>query len=386
MPQKGYFIIADITGYTAFMTGSELDHAQDILKTLFETLHDGIKPPLIISNYQGDAILTYVPENNFVQGQTLLELMENIYNGFALKLEQMHRNTTCTCNACRNIPNLDLKLFSHYGEYVIQDMRGKEELSGPDVIIAHRMMKNSVKEKTGKEAYLLLTETSAGAMQLGEYCSSEMTPHTESYEHIGDVNMYVHCLKTVWKREHEKRRIFVDPKDAWINLEIDIPAPPTIVWDYLTDVDHKRKWSKASGISDVRITGLRKGRVDVGTIHHCAHGKDETPIQIIDWRPVEYFTMDNKIPMSGVVQETFHLEPTESGTHLSRTTAVSATKPMMALPVQIMKSVMRKMISKQNHAGIEALRQMIVEDIAAGKVIVEANPAVTDNQLTQQSL
>jgi hypothetical protein len=33
----------------------------------------------------------------------------------------MHHNTTCTCKACANIPNLDLKLFVHFGEYIMQD-------------------------------------------------------------------------------------------------------------------------------------------------------------------------------------------------------------------------------------------------------------------------
>ena len=152
MVSRGYFVIADITGYTAFLTGSELEHAQDILKSLFNSLLDNIKAPLLISNFQGDAILSYAVEGSFINGQVLLEIIENIYCAFAQKLEMMHQNTTCTCKACANIPKLDLKLFVHFGEYLIQDMRGKAELSGPDVIIAHRMMKNDVKEKTGLKA------------------------------------------------------------------------------------------------------------------------------------------------------------------------------------------------------------------------------------------
>ena len=34
MAQKGYLLIADITGYTIFLTSSELDHAQGILDAL----------------------------------------------------------------------------------------------------------------------------------------------------------------------------------------------------------------------------------------------------------------------------------------------------------------------------------------------------------------
>jgi hypothetical protein len=158
MAHKGYFVIADITGYTLFLTGSELDHAQDILKSLFDTLLDNIRPPLLISNFQGDAILTYAPAEGFLLGQTLIDAVENLYCAFAHRLELMQHNTTCTCRACANMGGLDLKIFVHYGEYALQDLRGKTELSGPDVIIAHRMMKNEVKEKTGYQAYALFTK------------------------------------------------------------------------------------------------------------------------------------------------------------------------------------------------------------------------------------
>ena len=38
MARKGYFILTDISGYTEFLTRSELDHAQDALQNLFDVL------------------------------------------------------------------------------------------------------------------------------------------------------------------------------------------------------------------------------------------------------------------------------------------------------------------------------------------------------------
>ena len=94
MIAKGYFLIADITGYTAFMTQSELDHAQDILNSIFETLVNNINPPIKISNFQGDAILMYVPEGSFIQAQTLLEIIETLYFEFSQHLHNMQLHTT----------------------------------------------------------------------------------------------------------------------------------------------------------------------------------------------------------------------------------------------------------------------------------------------------
>jgi hypothetical protein len=287
MAQQGIFVIADITGYTAFLTGSELEHAQDILKTLFDTLLDSIKPPLTISNFQGDAILTYAPKGTFTRGETLLESVENIYCNFTHKRELMHLNTTCTCKACANIPLLDLKLFVHFGDYVIQDMRGKAELSGPDVIIAHRMMKNRVKEEIGLKAYTLFSLAAVKELKLEDF-TCEMTAYNDSYEHIGEVKMYAYCLKTMWEKRREMHRDVVDPDTAWFQYETDISAPPAIVWEYLYAPEQR---FRAMDVQSFTLSGNKNGRTGVGATFHCAHGKDtQTDFAILDWMPFDYAT------------------------------------------------------------------------------------------------
>ncbi len=47
--QYGYFLIADITGYTGYLSVSELDHAQQTLTALLTLLIKQTRPPLIIS-------------------------------------------------------------------------------------------------------------------------------------------------------------------------------------------------------------------------------------------------------------------------------------------------------------------------------------------------
>lgn len=129
--EKGYLVISDISGYTAFLTQSELEHAEGIMKGLFDTLVKEMKSPLVISKLEGDAIFACAPEGSFVQGQTLLEAIENIYCAFAMSLESMQLNTSCTCNACELIPSLDLKFILHHGTYMLSEIGGRQELSGP---------------------------------------------------------------------------------------------------------------------------------------------------------------------------------------------------------------------------------------------------------------
>lgn len=314
MISKGCFVIADITGYTAFLTGSELDHAQDILKSLFDTLLEQLKPPLIISNFQGDAILSYIPEGGILQGQTVLELVENVYFAFLRKRENIQHATTCTCRACANIHSLDLKFFVHHGEYVLQDMQGKSELNGPDVIIAHRMMKNTVKEETGLRAYALFTDAAVQTLGLGGMCV-QMQAHTESYEHIGDVAMWIYSLADAWQRERERHPVKVEPESAWVKVEADFDAPPALIWDILNKPDVRVRWM---GVEGMTISNLNQGRVGVGSVNHCAHGENaETLMTILDWHPFDYVTLDTSYPLRSRGMYTTYLQPTATGTRVT---------------------------------------------------------------------
>lgn len=103
MAENGFIIVADITGYTAYLSGSELEHAQEILESLLNTILKEIHPPLTISRTEGDAVISYSVGNAFIMGQTLLEMLEEIYCAFQTELEHSDRNTTCPCDACQNM-------------------------------------------------------------------------------------------------------------------------------------------------------------------------------------------------------------------------------------------------------------------------------------------
>ncbi len=366
MIHKGYFVLADITGYTAFLTGSELDHAQDILKSLFETLHEQIKPPLAISNYQGDAILSYAPEAGALQGQTLLELVENIYFAFTRKRENIRHSTTCTCRACSNIPNLDLKLFVHFGEYVLQDMPGRQELSGPDVIVAHRMMKNQVKEKTGVKAYALLTDAAIQKLGLAGMCV-QMQAHSETYEHIGEVPMWVYDLKAAWDRERERNPVLVKPETAWVKVEHDFPLPPALIWDYLNKPELRTRWMNAEGFY---TTNMNKGRVEVGSVNHCAHGNGaETLLAVLDWHPFDYLTEDSGMPMHAHIVITTYLQATPEGTRVTWAVDKPQGVDLYGLiAVRLMESKAKQMFQQAFNGGAQTIEKLIAEG-GVGEVI-----------------
>jgi len=193
MINKGYFLITDISGYTSFLTGHELDHAQHIIEALFQSQLEAIQLPLKVSNFQGDAILCYAPGESFRNGAQFSRQVKNIYRKFSDKIAEMQIDPPCACNACANVGDLELKIFVHFGDYLVKSLGGRDELMGADVILAHRMMKNSVAEKTGINSYLLITETAFNNLG-GEESGFAFARHSERYDHIGEVGMLVASL------------------------------------------------------------------------------------------------------------------------------------------------------------------------------------------------
>src|SRR5262245_12874439 len=154
-PTTGYLLIADITGYTQYLSETELEHAQGTLTALLEVVLDQTKPPLVLSRLAGDAVISYALGDAFATGQTFIEMIENTYVAFRRLIEQMVMNNPCPCAACAHVGDLDLKFFVHYGTFVRQKLSAHEELLGNDVNLLFRLTKNKVTEKTGLAAYAL---------------------------------------------------------------------------------------------------------------------------------------------------------------------------------------------------------------------------------------
>jgi Protein of unknown function (DUF2652) len=55
--QEGLLVLADISGYTTFVTQTEMDHSWEILHELLEVMVRSAQGKLDVSQVEGDAIL-----------------------------------------------------------------------------------------------------------------------------------------------------------------------------------------------------------------------------------------------------------------------------------------------------------------------------------------
>ena len=311
--QPATFLIADISGYTGYLAGVELDHAQDILSDLIGSVVSALRPAFRLAKLEGDAAFMFTPAAG-LDGSMLLDAIERCYFGFRRRRRDVRQATSCECNACVRIPDLDLKFVVHTGEAMIQKVAGRSELLGPDVIVVHRLLKNDVVEGLGIPAYALITERCVEAVGL-QPAALGMVPHSERYEHIGEVRGWVLDLERRWQEEEERGRVFVTPADSIVIVTVETGVPPQLAWEFLTRPGQRMSWQP--WVTSVEVTGDTGGRRGPGSANHCMHGKDAVVEEILDWRPYDYVT-DRTIlatPEGPVkVLHTIELEPVTSGT------------------------------------------------------------------------
>ncbi len=312
--RHGHLVLADISGFTSYLTQVELDHAHAILSDLLEAIVGRFRSLLTICKLEGDAVFAYADGNNLTHGETLLELLESTYAAFRDGVEAVQRRTTCECRACRAIPSLDLKFFMHYGEYIAQNVAGIHELVGSDVNLIHRLMKNHISEATGWKAYILFTENGLNRLRLH---LEGLHPQIEHYEHLGDVQTFSLDIRARYDAMVAQRRIVISEGEAHIVTSYDFPVPPPSLWDWLNDPQKRSQYySMGESLTFLHVL-LPGGRRGVGTRTHCVHGKKLDMIEtVLDWRPFDYYTVDQSAGGQFTLRATFRLTPTSKGTHL----------------------------------------------------------------------
>jgi len=331
---KGHLVIADISGYTRFLTDSfndmEAEHGNGIISDLLNSIVEAIDAPLSVSNIEGDAVFLYGALDETMAGQTVLESVERLYCAFKSSLDTMVVNTTCACNACVNISGLGLKIVMHCGEFLTQKVGLMTNLSGPDVIMVHRLLKNRIVKEIGISNYFLVTDACVDALDVG-WVRDVWQEHTEEYEHVGTVVGWISNLDDVYEMLQLQTEIKISPDDAWDRIVVSTKAPPSLVWDHIINPTKRVQWIvPAEGMELENAAG---GRVAPGTEFHCAHGDNSvTKFTVLDMRPHSYITAMVEFVEDSVVRYTYYLQPSGSGTKITLAAASPSTPDGTSVP------------------------------------------------------
>jgi hypothetical protein len=198
-------VLPDIGGYTNFISfsGQSLGHAQHIVSELLTAVVESTADVLRVSQPEGDSILLYsVTHRRKRDRRKIAVSVMKILGAFYRRKQELIRQTACSCNACEGLPDLEIKVVVHKGTVYQSQTVGFPQLVGLPIIVAHRLLKNSVSSRR----YVLLTREAADSIELPFATGARQD--VETYDDLGRLEtcVYEFDLDDLAGAETEKSR------------------------------------------------------------------------------------------------------------------------------------------------------------------------------------
>lgn len=189
-PERVALVIVDISGYTQFIRyhRATLVHAQEITSQLLESVIDRASHPLVLNKLEGDAAFLYATlgSDPSEAARDIAKQVAGFFAAFHDRARDLSGSRAgCACDACQRIRDLRLKAVMHAGQASFRRIRQFEELAGEDVILVHRLLKNSIAE----HEYVLMTESFH--QLLGDSQAAGGEARVESYDDLGPIPVRV---------------------------------------------------------------------------------------------------------------------------------------------------------------------------------------------------
>ncbi|WP_210463239.1 DUF2652 domain-containing protein [Rufibacter roseolus] len=262
--QPALLFIPDISGFTRFMHENGVQYSRNLIADLLEIIIEANILNMEVCEIQGDAILFYkIGEAPAID--QIVSQCKQIFLDFQNYLRIMERNDILSSPKLSE-NKLTLKVVVHYGRISVTQIRDHIKLMGTDVILAHRLLKNSIE---GSE-YVLLTEgylnTQDPEAVAHNFAWSQLKDGMNSYEHVGEIR-YKYAFLT------PLRLLVTDPEAEHtdkqypntFSLRDYIKAPAELVLRVIQNYRLKPKWMHR--VKSARFDTKKVNRI--GTNYFC---------------------------------------------------------------------------------------------------------------------
>ncbi|MGN6336830.1 DUF2652 domain-containing protein, partial [Mycobacterium sp.] len=160
---------------------THLAHAQLTVASLLESVINAGKG-LKLAKLEGDAAFFWAPDSH--AKVVVCDRLSRMRAAFLQRREQMTNDIACECASCEQLDKLSLKFVVHVGEVADQKVKRHAELAGFDVILVHRMLKNTVPIAE----YVLMTDPVAAC--LDEPMRALCLPLVHVFDGIGETSTH----------------------------------------------------------------------------------------------------------------------------------------------------------------------------------------------------
>ena len=265
MAESATILLPDISGYTEFLTKTELVHSSHIINELLEAILAANSGDFVLSEVEGDALLLY-RKGKPIEADALVRQCLSMFESFHKQLKIIERDSICQCGACKTASNLTLKFIAHHG--VVQEIKVMQftKCSGLDMVVAHRLMKNRI----ASDEYILATTSCF------DFSSLPQPPGALAWQRSNDEYPAIGKIEYQYAPLAGIRSTIADPAprispvvelgDDSVAVEID--APMLEVYQLVIDLDQRPRWLSAVERLDRPATTER-----IGLRHTCIfHG------------------------------------------------------------------------------------------------------------------
>jgi hypothetical protein len=125
----------------------------------------------------------------------------------------------------------------------------------------------------GLGAYALYTESAIQQLNVEDLVEG-MTLHSETYEHVGEVKVFVQDMHPVWERMRSASAIDFPANRLLDQSEVHINLPPERVWDFIIQPQYR---NTLIGSDRMEITNRASGRIAPNSVYQCYHGDKVIP-------------------------------------------------------------------------------------------------------------
>ena len=264
MAESATILIPDISGYTQFLTKTELVHSSHIINELLDAILAANSDEFELSEVEGDALLLY-RKGRPIEADALVRQCLSMFESFHKQIKIIERDSVCQCGACKTASNLSLKFVAHHGTVQEIKVRQFTKCSGLDMVVAHRLLKNGI----ASDEYILATSRCFDVSSLEQPAGAlAWERSSDEYPAIGRIDYQYAPLAGV-------RRTIADPAPRISpvvelgddSVAVEINAPMREVYQLVIDLDQRPRWLLAVERLDRPATTERIGLRHVCIFH-----------------------------------------------------------------------------------------------------------------------
>jgi len=370
---KSLLFLPDISGFTNFVSHTEISHSQHIIAELLEVLIDANDLDLDLAEIEGDALFFY-KEGKLPSFSALAKQVEHMFLAFHNHLQLYDHQRICDCGACQSAAQLELKFFAHAGDIQFVEIKAFKKPHGKEVIVVHRLMKNGVPI----HEYLLVSNDLSQEMESWNEASAYTFMSGQEKYDAGEIRYQFSDLQPLRERLNELPQYTgdsdsIDP----ILIQGEVDVPPKDLLEIVSNLKYRHLWN-----TDADKILFQEDRVNrKGAEHVCVINGREVVLETIG-KPSEknklvYGEKTKDFPLMKQFVNYFVIEPKDAGSLLTIEGHLSAKN--------ILGSIMKPIFKRKLKGNFEQVFGKL-KAVAESDAFAINHPELSMNNLTPSAV